>query len=62
MKLEYEVFECNEYIEILHSKKEVFEMFKKWLNKEVIVEDDEPLLINDIRDIIEIRKIVVDEK
>lgn len=62
MKLEYEVFECDEYIETLYSKKEVFEMFKKWLNQEIFVEDDESLLINDIRDIIEIRKILVDEK
>lgn len=57
MKLEYEVFKCDEYDETLYSKKEVYKSMKEWLNEEVIEEDDEPHPINDIRDIIEIRKI-----
>ena len=62
MKLEYEVFKCNMYDETLYSKKNVIESVKQWLNKEVIEEDDEVHPIKDIRDIIEIRKILVDEK
>ena len=62
MKLEYEVFKCDKYDETLYSKKNIIESIKQWLNEEVIEEDDEPHPINDIRDIIEIRKILVDEK
>lgn len=61
MKIEYEVFECNQYRDTFYKKREVIDCIEEWLNEEVI-EEGGPHFIYDVRDIIKIKKILVDEK
>ena len=61
MKLEYEVLICNQYEDTYYRKKEIIKRITEWLDEEEI-EEGGPHFIRDIRSIIEIKKILFDDK
>ena len=60
MKLEYEISICNQYEDTFYKKREFIERIEEWLDEEEI-EEGGPHFMRDVRNVIEIKKILVDE-